>query len=114
MKTSFKINGLIYLAISITKMIFHRWNFTRRIDVIWEKHQQNRSSFSENIKNASCNNVGNSFTSQDIAIVTVFGAFWGLMEINLSVTLKGLRIPLRGALLTAAAAITLSATEGLS
>ena len=47
----------------------------------------------------------NSFGPQDIAIVAVFGALWGLMEITLGVTLKGLRIPMGGAILTAIAAI---------
>jgi hypothetical protein len=50
-------------------------------------------------------NSDNSFASQDIAIIAVFGALWGLMEITMGVTLKGLRIPMGGAILTAIAAI---------
>ena len=43
--------------------------------------------------------------TRDTVLVGVFGALWGLMEVTLGVTLKGLRIPLGGALLAAVSAI---------
>lgn len=69
----------------------------------WDKQQRNRFFFNYNPKKLTVNDHRNSFSSQDIAIVAVFGALWGLMEMTLGVTLKGLRIPMGGALLTAVA-----------
>ncbi len=43
--------------------------------------------------------------SRDTVLIATFGAVWGLMEITLGVTIKGLRIPMGGALLTAISAI---------
>jgi hypothetical protein len=43
--------------------------------------------------------------TRDTVLIAVFGALWGLMEITLGVTLKGLRIPLGGAVLAGLAAI---------
>ncbi len=43
--------------------------------------------------------------TRDTVLIGVFGALWGLMEVTLGVTLKGLRIPMGGALLTAVSAI---------
>jgi hypothetical protein len=45
------------------------------------------------------------YSSRDLTVIAVFGALWGLMEITVGVTLKGLRIPMSGALLTSAASI---------
>ncbi len=45
------------------------------------------------------------FTPRDLTIIAVFGALWGLMEITIGVTLKGLRIPMSGAILTSVASI---------
>lgn len=42
-------------------------------------------------------------TSRDTILIAVFGALWGLMEISLGVVLKGLRLPMGGAILTAIA-----------
>ena len=42
---------------------------------------------------------------RETVLIALFGALWGLMEITLGVTLKGLRIPLGGAVLTGTAAI---------
>lgn len=42
-------------------------------------------------------------TSRDAILIAVFGALWGLMEISLGVVLKGLRLPMGGAILTAIA-----------
>ena len=41
----------------------------------------------------------------DTILIAIFGALWGFMEISLGVILKGLRIPLGGAILTAIACI---------
>ena len=43
--------------------------------------------------------------TRDTVLIAVFGALWGLMEITLGVTLKGLRIPLGGAVLAGIAAV---------
>ncbi len=45
--------------------------------------------------------------SRDTVLIAVFGALWGLMEATLGVFLKGLRIPMGGAILTAMATIIL-------
>ncbi len=45
--------------------------------------------------------------SRDTILIAVFGALWGLMEATIGVALKGLRIPMSGAVLTAIAAIIL-------
>lgn len=42
---------------------------------------------------------------RDTVLIGTFGALWGLMEITLGVTLKGLRIPMGGALLTAVSVV---------
>lgn len=47
----------------------------------------------------------NTLTAHDLSIIAVFGALWGLMEITLGATLKGLKIPMGGALLTVVAAV---------
>jgi hypothetical protein len=39
--------------------------------------------------------------SRDTVLIGIFGALWGLMEITIGLTLKGLRIPMGGAILTA-------------
>jgi len=39
--------------------------------------------------------------SRDTVLIGIFGALWGLMEITLGLTIKGLRIPMGGAFLTA-------------
>jgi hypothetical protein len=44
-------------------------------------------------------------TYRDTVRIALFGALWGLVEITLGTTLKGLRIPLGGALLSALAVI---------
>ncbi len=44
-------------------------------------------------------------TRHDIVLISTFGALWGLMEITVGVTIKGLRIPMGGAILTAIAVI---------
>lgn len=41
----------------------------------------------------------------DTVLVAIFGAMWGFMEITLGVTLKGLRLPLGGAILTTIAVV---------
>ena len=43
--------------------------------------------------------------SKSTVLIGVFGALWGLMEISLGTLLKGLRIPMSGAILTSVAAI---------
>ena len=43
--------------------------------------------------------------SRDTILIALFGALWGLMEATLGVTLKGLRIPMGGAILTTVAII---------
>jgi hypothetical protein len=45
------------------------------------------------------------YLSRDTIYIGIFGALWGLMEITLGVTLKGLRIPMGGAFLTAISSI---------
>ncbi len=47
----------------------------------------------------------NKYSSREIAVIAVFGALWGLMEVTVGVALKGLRIPMSGAFLTALAVI---------
>lgn len=42
---------------------------------------------------------------RDTVLIGIFGALWGLMEISLGVIIKGLRIPMGGAFLTAAACL---------
>lgn len=42
---------------------------------------------------------------RDTVLIAVFGALWGLMEVTVGVTLKGLRIPMGGAMLTGLAAV---------
>ncbi len=42
---------------------------------------------------------------RETVLIATFGALWGLMEITVGVTLKGLRIPMGGAILTALAVI---------
>lgn len=49
--------------------------------------------------------VNNGLSRRDTALIATFGALWGLMEITVGVTLKGLRIPMGGAILTALAVI---------
>ncbi len=49
--------------------------------------------------------VQNGLSRRDTALIATFGALWGLMEITVGVTLKGLRIPMGGAILTALAVI---------
>ncbi len=44
-------------------------------------------------------------TSRDTILIAVFGALWGLMEATLGVTLKGLRIPMSGAMLSMVAIV---------
>lgn len=39
--------------------------------------------------------------SRDTVLIAIFGALWGLMEITVGLTIKGLRIPMGGAFLTA-------------
>ena len=46
-----------------------------------------------------------STVSRDTVLIGIFGAFWGLMEITIGFTLKGLRIPMGGAILTAISCI---------
>ncbi len=48
------------------------------------------------------------FTRHDTVLISLFGALWGLMEITVGVTVKGLRIPMGGAILTAFAVIIFS------
>ena len=43
--------------------------------------------------------------SRDTVLIGIFGALWGLMEITLGLTVKGLRIPMGGAFLTAISCI---------
>jgi hypothetical protein len=43
--------------------------------------------------------------SKDMVLISFFGALWGLMEVTIGVTLKGLRIPFGGVLLTIGAII---------
>lgn len=43
--------------------------------------------------------------SKSTVLIGVFGAMWGLMEISLGTFLKGLRIPMGGAILTSVACI---------
>jgi hypothetical protein len=43
--------------------------------------------------------------SKDTVLIGIFGALWGLMEITLGLTVKGLRIPMGGAFLTAISCI---------
>ncbi|UCF65470.1 MAG: hypothetical protein JSW33_06465 [bacterium] len=43
--------------------------------------------------------------SRDTVLIGIFGAIWGLMEITIGFTLKGLRIPMGGAILTAISCI---------
>ncbi len=43
--------------------------------------------------------------ARDTILIAVFGALWGLMEATLGVTLKGLRIPMGGAILSMVALI---------
>ena len=43
--------------------------------------------------------------SRDTVLIGIFGALWGLMEITLGLTVKGLRIPMGGAFLTAIACV---------
>ncbi len=44
-------------------------------------------------------------TRRDAARIGVFGAFWGLVEITLGATLKGFRVPMSGAVLSAVAVV---------
>ncbi|GEM_PF-203126 len=44
-------------------------------------------------------------SQRDTVLISLFGALWGLMEITIGVTVKGLRIPMGGALLTAFAVV---------
>jgi len=46
-----------------------------------------------------------SHSLRDTVLIGTFGALWGLMEITLGVTLKGLRIPMGGAILTAVSVV---------
>jgi len=39
--------------------------------------------------------------SRDTILIGIFGGLWGLMEITVGLTIKGLRIPMGGAILTA-------------
>jgi len=48
-------------------------------------------------------NATDSLTRRDTLTISLFGALWGLMEITVGVTIKGLRIPMGGAILTAIA-----------
>ncbi|MBN2366154.1 MAG: hypothetical protein EH225_09230 [Calditrichaeota bacterium] len=73
--------------------------------MISEDHRKNQTGFTGNENESLMNQPESTFTSRDMAIVAVFGALWGLMEVTLGVTLKGLRIPMGGALLTAIAAV---------
>lgn len=50
----------------------------------------------------------NKFNRRDTVLIATFGALWGLMEVTVGVTLKGLRIPMGGAILTALAVIIFS------
>jgi hypothetical protein len=43
--------------------------------------------------------------SKSTVLIGVFGALWGLMEISLGTLLKGLRVPMSGAILTSVAAM---------
>ena len=43
--------------------------------------------------------------SRETILIAVFGAMWGLMEITLGVTLKGLRIPMGGAIMASVSSI---------
>jgi hypothetical protein len=43
--------------------------------------------------------------TRNTVIIAIFGALWGLMEITLGTTLKGLRIPMGGAVLTAISSV---------
>ncbi len=43
--------------------------------------------------------------ARDTVVMAVFGALWGLMEVTVGVTLKGLRIPMGGAMLTSLSAV---------
>lgn len=43
--------------------------------------------------------------SRDSILIALFGALWGLMEITLGMVIKGLRIPMGGAFLTAVSSI---------
>ena len=43
--------------------------------------------------------------SKSTVLIGVFGALWGLMEISLGTLVKGLRIPMGGAMLTAVACL---------
>jgi len=43
--------------------------------------------------------------SRETVLIGIFGAVWGLMEITVGFTLKGLRIPMGGAILTAISCI---------
>lgn len=45
------------------------------------------------------------FEPSEAAIIAVFGALWGLMEITLGTALKGMRLPMSGAILAALASI---------
>jgi len=44
-------------------------------------------------------------TRRDAARIGVFGAFWGLVEITLGAILKGFRVPMSGAVLSAVAVV---------
>ncbi len=63
-----------------------------------------RSEVRENIA-PSLTDSGIHSTTRDTVVIAVFGALWGLMEITIGVTLKGLRIPMGGAMLTSLSAI---------
>jgi hypothetical protein len=69
------------------------------------ENSQQRFGFNDSRRDKQSAGTGKSFSPQDIAMVAVFGALWGLMEVTLGVTLKGLRIPMSGAILTAIASI---------
>ncbi len=43
--------------------------------------------------------------SGEILLIAVFGALWGLMEITIGTTLKGMRLPMSGAILAMLAAV---------
>jgi hypothetical protein len=59
--------------------------------------QQDNKQILESHKRAS----GIESLSRDTVLIGIFGALWGLMEITLGLTIKGLRIPMGGAVLTA-------------
>ena len=63
--------------------------------------QQDNKQILESHKRAS----GIESLSRDTVLIGIFGALWGLMEITLGLTIKGLRIPMGGAVLTAISCI---------